>query len=939
MIEIPFKKVLLFLLAVFIVNPIIAESDGVKELPMDSSVRVGRLKNGLTYYLRHNAKPEKKADFYIAQKVGSIQEEEHQRGLAHFLEHMCFNGTEKFPGNSLKNYLESIGVKFGVNLNAYTSIDETVYNINNVPVTVEGAIDSCLWILHDWADGLLLNHEEIDKERWVIHEEWRQRTSASLRMTEQILPQVYPGSRYGARLPIGLMSVVDSFPYQALRDYYEKWYRPDLQGIVIVGDFDVDKMEKKIKKIFSKIKKSKNAAERIYFPVDDNDEMIFAQATDKEQQNYSLQIMFKNDAASRAERNTEEYFRKSVYRSIATSILNQRFGEMMSKDNPPFLSAGVNYGDFILSSTKNAFTFAVTCKPEQINEALPVVFSEVERARRFGFTQSELEREKADNLAYIEKWYAERDKRENGYYVNECVRHFLDNSPMMSPDFDYKLSKEVYSSVTLEDINSVLPSLMKERNIVAVSYAPEKSDIRYPGKSDIEMLFKMTSQAKLSEYVDNVSDAPLLSNIPVGGKVVKSEEGVWGSTVWTLSNGITVAVKPTDFRADNVSLVGYSNGGTNRYPDEDRLNIAFLNNLVHMGGCGSFDAMQLGKKLAGSTATSRVWATDIYDRVEAGCSPKDLETMFQLLYLQFTEPRKDSAAFESYTARVRNSLKDRNMNPKTALSDTMKVALYDNHPRAKVILAADIDSINYDRVIEIYRDRTADASDFTFVIVGNVELALLQPLVERYIGGLPANGRMEKIVDDGVDIRKGIYRNNFRNKMETPTGTEVIIYSGDIEGTQRNGLLMSYLDQILNLVYTEEVREKEGGTYGVGVAGSVIKYPKGEFQLSISFSMAPERREELVSIVERELQRIATEGPRDEHVEKVRNYMLKSFDEAQKENGSWSYWLYRYYFDKEDVYTGYVDLVKSVTKEDIRSFLVSLLEQGNMIEVSMVPAE
>lgn len=910
----------------------------VKEFPLDSSIRVGKLKNGLTYYIRHNAKPEKKADFYIAQKVGSIQEEEHQRGLAHFLEHMCFNGTEKFPGNALKNYLEGIGVKFGANLNAYTAIDETVYNINNVPVTIEGAIDSCLWILHDWADGLILDPKEIDKERGVIHEEWRQRTSAGLRMTEQILPIVFPDSRYGARLPIGLMSVVDSFPYQALRDYYEKWYRPDLQGIVIVGDIDVDDMEKKVKKIFSKIKKAKKPAERIYYPVDDNDEIIFAQATDKEQQNYSLQLMFKHNAPTRAERNSEANFRNAVKRQIAISILNQRFGEIMTKDNPPFLSAGVGYGNFILASTKDAFTIAVTCKPEQINEAIPMVFTEVERARRFGFTQTELDREIADNLAGIERWYAERDKRDNNYYVENCVRHFLDNTPMMSPEDDYEFSKAVYSSVTLEDINSVLSSLMTEKNRVAVSYAPEKEGAQYPGKNDVEMLLKMTSQARITEYVDNVSDEPLLAQLPIGGKVVKTEEGVWGSTVWTLSNGVKVVVKPTDFTADHISLSGYSKGGTNRYPDSDRINIAFMNSIVPLGGLGTFDAMQLGKKLSGCTATSTTWATDIYDRVSAGSSIKDMETMFQLLYLQFTEPRKDSAAYNSYTARVRNSLKDRNLNPSTALSDTMKVALYNNHPRSKAIIASDIDSIDYDRIMELYRDRISDAGDFTFIIVGNVELETLKPYIEQYLGGLPANGRFEDIEDDGVDIRKGIYRNNFKNKMETPTGTEVIIYSGCIESTHRNSLLMSYLNQILNMVYTEEIREKESGTYGVSVNGAINKYPKSEFQLSISFTMAPERREELVAIVERELQRVVKEGPKEEHVEKVRSFMLKSFDESQKENSSWSYWLYRYYFDNEDVHTGYVDLVNSITKEDIRLFLVSLLEQGNMIEVSMTPA-
>ena len=930
------KKASVLVAALIMALPAIAQNAG-EQLPVDPSFRIGKLKNGLTYYIRHNAKPEKKVDFYIAQKVGSIQEEEHQRGLAHFLEHMCFNGTKHFPGKSLINYLETIGVKFGADLNAYTSIEETVYNINNVPVTVEGAIDSCLWILYDWADGLLLNAAEIESERGVIHEEWRQRTSASMRMSEQVLPQVFPGSRYGKRLPIGIMSVIDSFPHHVLRDYYEKWYRPDLQGIIIVGDIDVDQMEKKIKKIFSKIKKAKKPAERIYYPVEDNKEMIFAQATDKEQQNYSLQMMFKHAAPSREALNTKEYLRQSAIYSMAIRMLNQRFGEKASKENPPYMSAGVGYGGYVLTAMKKSFTIAVTCKPEQILQAIPIVFTEVERARRYGFTESELSRVKASYLASNESWYAERDKRDNNYYVNGCVEHFLNSEAMLDPQTDYELSKEIYTSITLDEVNKVIPMLITDENRVAISYAPEKEGVVYPGKSDIEALLAALPQMEVAPYVDNASDEPLLAQLPQGCKVAKSEEGVWGSTVWTLENGIKVVVKPTDFNADQVTLAGYSNGGTNRYPDSDRLNIAFMNNVVPMGGCGNFDATMLGKKLAGNTATSRVWATDIYDRIEAGCSPKDIETMFQLIYLQVTAPRMDEKAYASYMSRMKNRLKDRNLNPNTAFSDTMKVALYNNHPRAKAILASDIDSVDYARMMEMYNDRVSDLSDFVFVIVGNVELASLQPLVEQYIGALPTGGRMEEIMDDGVDIRTGVYRNNFRNKMETPTGTEAIIYSGNIEGTQKNGLLMSYLDQILDIVYTEEIREKEGGTYGVGVSGSVSKYPKGEFQLSISFNMAPERREELAAIVVRELQKMAQEGPSEVHIEKVRSYMLRSFDEAEKENGSWSYRLYRYYFDNEDVYTNYQELVKSVTKEDIRKFLVYILEQGNMIEVSMIP--
>ncbi len=933
-----FNSLLLLMLAMLFALPSAAQKKG-EQLPVDSSITIGKLKNGITYYIRHNEKPDNLVNFYIAQKVGSIQEEESQRGLAHFLEHMCFNGTEHFPGKSLINYLEGIGVKFGADLNAYTSIDETVYNINNVPVGTPGAIDSCLWILRDWADGLTLAAEEIDKERGVIHEEWRGRNTAMMRMQERMLADIFPGSRYGKRLPIGIMEVVDNFPYQALRDYYEKWYRPDLQGIVVVGDIDVKEVEKKIKKIFGKIKKAKNPAERVYYPVDDNKEMIFSQQIDKEQQNYMLQLMYKHDVPSRDQRNTKEYIVENTKRSFAIGMLNSRFGEIMSKENPPYMRAGVGYSDFGVAQTKKAFTVMVQCKPEQIMEAIPMVFTEVERARRFGFTEPEFKRVKENMIAGMDSWYAERDKRTSDYYIQNCVRHFLDEIDMMAPEDEYKLSIEIINSLTLEEINKVIPSLHREDNRVAVSFAPEREGMTYPGKKDIEQLLSMVGNARIAPYEDNAVDAPLLENIPEGGKVVKSEEGKWGSTIWTLSNGIKVILKPTDFQADKLSVAGYKVGGTNRYPDSEKVNIGMLSALSSIGGYGAFDATQLGKKLSGSTASANVSSGPYYDVISAGCSPKDAEEMFQLMYLKYTSPRKDEKAYESYTTRIRNNLKDRNLNPNTALSDTMVVAMYGNHPRVQPFVAADVDKINYDRVLELYKDRTSDATGYMFFIVGNIDLDAIKPLVERYIGALPCNGRVEKIEKTTVETRKGIYRNNFKNKMENPTGTENIIYTGKIEPSLKNRLVMSFLNQVLNIVYTEEVREKEGGTYGVGVRGSISKLPEGEFTLMVNFKMAPERREELAAIVTREFEKLAAEGPVAEQVEKVRSYMLKSFEESQNKNAAWMNWLYNNYFENEDSHTGYEELVKSITAEDIRLLAKYILDQGNFIEVSMTPAE
>ena len=932
------KFLLLAIVAITVSLPALAGKDG-EQLPLDPTIRIGKLKNGITYYIRHNKNPENLVNFYIAQKVGSIQEEEHQRGLAHFLEHMCFNGTEHFPGKAMINYLESIGVKFGADLNAYTSIDETVYNINNVPVNIEGAIDSCLWILHDWADGLILDPQEIDNERGVIHEEWRGRNSAMMRMQERMLADIFPGSRYGSRLPIGIMEVVDNFPYQALRDYYEKWYRPDLQGIIIVGDIDVDDMEKRVKKIFKKIKKAKKPAERVYFPVEDNEEVIFSQQMDKEQQNYMLQIMYKHDATPREMRNTREHLYNTNLRSIATGLLNIRFREIASRENPPYMNAGVGYNNFGVAQTKNAFTIMIACKSEQVMEGLPFVLTEVERARRYGFTNSELQRAKEQMLAGTESWYAEREKRTSGYYINNCVRHFLDNNDMMDPTYEYELTKEIINAITLEEVNAVIPSLFREDNKVVVSFAPEKEGAVYPGIKDIEMLQNAIANARISAYEDNAVDAPLLAEIPTGCKVASSNDDKWGTTVWTLENGIKVVVKPTDFQADKISLSGYKVGGTNRYPDSERLNIAMTLSLVPAGGYGVFDAMQLNKKLSGSTASASFGWSATHDLITADCSTKDIEQMFQLMYLKFTQPRKDEKAFESLTSRMRNNLKDRSLNPNTALSDTLIRALYDNHPRVMPLLAEDVDKVDYDRVLEIYRERTSDATGYTFVIVGNIDLEALKPLVERYIGALPCNGRVEEIVASPVKVREGVYKNNFKNKMETPTGTQVVTYTGKIDPSEKNILTMSFLNQILNIVYTEEVREKEGGTYGVGVQGNISEEPECQYSLSINFKMSPDRREELLAIIVKQFEKMAAEGPVSEHVEKVRSYMLKSFDERQKRNGAWKNWLYKYFVQGKNTYDGYTDLINSITAEDIRLLAKYILDQGNYIEVSMTPAE
>ena len=682
--------------------PVLAQQ--AQPIPTDPNVRIGKLENGLTYYIRHNALPEGQADFYIAQKVGSILEEENQRGLAHFLEHMCFNGTKHFPGNGLRDYLENIGVKFGTNLNAYTAMDETVYNINNVPIhKVPEAIDSCLWILRDWSDGLTLGEAEIDKERGVIHEEWRTRMGATMRIYEKVFPLVYPGSQYANRLPIGTMEVVDNFPYKALRDYYEKWYRPDQQGIIIVGDFDVDQMEAKVKSIFSDVEMPANPAERIYYPVPDNKEPIVAIATDKEQTNVRIQYMMKHEAIPNAAKNDVNYMVMNFAQGMMAQMFDTRFEEIVQQSsNPPFMGAGVFDGNFLIANTKEAFTGVAICKEDGVETAFTTLIREMERARRYGFTEGEFARVKATYLRSLENAYNERSKRKNTEYAEEYVRHFIDNEPIPGIEAEYSMMNQIAPMIPVAAINQMMQQMMSDSNLVITVFAPEKEGVSYPTKERMLELVAQVKTENIEPYVDKVSNEPLISQLPEAGKVVKTTEGQYGSKVYTLSNGVKIIMKPTDYKADEIRMNAFSAGGNSLLPTEDIINIEVLNEVCELGGLGNFSSTDLMKVLAGKIVGVTPYVNSLEEGLSGSCSPKDLETLLQLTYLMFTAPRMDEAAFESYKNRAKASLGYQELNPATAFNDTLTVALYNHHPRAIKFTKEMVDQIDYARTMEMY---------------------------------------------------------------------------------------------------------------------------------------------------------------------------------------------------------------------------------------------
>ena len=914
-------------------------------LPVDKNVRIGQLDNGLTYYIRHNKLPENRAEFYIAQKVGSSLEEPQQRGLAHFLEHMAFNGTKNFPGDDkglgVIPWCETVGIKFGTNLNAYTSIDETVYNISNAPIDRTGVLDSCLLILHDWSNYILLKDDEIDKERGVIREEWRSRNSGMLRVYTDLLPTIYQGDKYADCMPIGSIDVINNFPYKDIRDYYHKWYRPDLQGIVIVGDIDVDTVEAKLKAVFADVQKPVNPAERTYYPVADNKEPIVAIGTDKEVDDPSIEIYFKQDATPDSEKNNVGYLASQYMTSMISSMLDARLSELVQSANPPFTRASSDYSDFFVAKTKEAFALSASSKADGIETALKTLLQETERARRFGFTESEYARARANYLQSLESAYNEREKTKHGSYVREYVQNFLNGEPIPGIEAKYAMMNQLAPNIPLQAMNMVMQQLVPDSNQVVIIAGPAKEGLKYPTKEEVISLLKGMKDLDLQAYVDKVSDEPLMKEAPKGGKIISEKEGdIYGSTKLVLSNGVTVYVKKTDFKADEIRMKGTSLGGKSIFPDKDALNFAVIDNVIAVGGLGNFSQVDLTKVLAGKKVSVNAGLGATTENVFGTCSPKDFETMMQLTYLTFTAPRKDAEAFESFKNRMKAQLESAQANPLSSINDSLQKAMYNNHPRVVMMKPEMVDQIDYDRILEMYNDRFKDASDFTFYFVGNIDLETAKPLIAEYLGALPAINRKETFKDTKMSIRKGVYKNEYAKEQQTPTATIVFLYSGKAPYTLKNDILLSFATQVLDMVYTEEVREKEGGTYGVNCYGDLQKYPKEQLLLQIVFQTDPAKKDKLAGIVVDELKKLAAEGPSDVHLQKVKEYMLKKYADNQKENGYWMNNLNDYFYYGMDMTEGYTDIVNSITAKDIQKFVSDLLKQGNEIEVTMtVPSK
>jgi zinc protease len=904
-----------------------------KPLPFDPAVTTGKLSNGLTYYIRQNHKPEDRAEFRLIVKVGSVLEDDSQRGLAHFIEHMAFNGTKNFRKQELVNFLESIGMRFGADLNAYTSFDETVYQLQ-VPTDSTSVLEKSLQILEDWAHNVSFEDEEIDKERGVVIEEWRGGRGAESRIRDKQFPIIFNNSRYAERLPIGLKEVLDTFQHETLRRFYRDWYRPELMAVVAVGDFDKSKIEKLIREKFSRIPAVKKPRIREQFTVPEHKQPLFAIATDPEATRAGVTVYYKRPAQSKV---TGNDYRRTLVNQIYTSMLSQRLYELTQQTDPPFQFGYASSSSLV--PTTDAYVLGAAVDDQKILTGLEALLTEAARARQHGFTQSELDRIKVEFMRSYEQAFDERGKTESYSYAQEYARNFLEGEPAPGIAVEYELVKNVLPGITLEEINGLSNQLMPLSNRVIAVTAPAKEGIAVPDERQLRAVFEAVENKSVTAYQDQVSTEPLMAQTPQPGSIASTATNAkLGTTEWKLSNGVHVILKPTDFKDDEVMFAAFSPGGTSLVSDADFITATAATSVVTEGGLGNFDQIQLPKVLAGKVAGVSPYISELYEGLSGGGSPKDMETLFQLIYLYMTSPRLDSTAFVSYRTRSKSSLHNRSSSPESAFGDTLKGTLSQYHYRRRPWTEATFDSIDFHRAFDIYRERFADADDFTFIFVGNFKEGQIRPLVEKYLASLPTLPRTDQWRDIGVTPPKGVIAKSVRRGTE-PKARVQMIFTGPFEWNRENRVAMGAMTDVLEIMLRESLREEKGGVYSVGVYGSPSKYPRTEYSLIVSFGCAPERVEELTQTVFSQIDSLKTFGPSATNLAKVKESDRRDREVGVKENQFWMAQLQYYRMHGEDpdniLTTG--SLFEHLTAADVQDAARRYLNEGNYVKMLLLP--
>ncbi len=931
-------KAIALLVAIFTVLGSHAQGDSGQLIPNDDSVRYGVLENGLTYYIRHNSEPRERASFYIIQDVGALLEEDHQNGLAHFLEHMAFNGTENFPDKGIIDFLERHGVAFGENINAYTGQNQTVYTLIDVPVTKPGIIDTSLLILHDWSNYLLLTDEEIDAERGVIKEEWRTGNTAQRRMLKDALPYLYPGSKFAERDVIGDMEVIENFAYDDLRDFYHRWYRTDLQAIAIVGDFDAVEMEQKVTGLFSSIPPVENPPERPFFEIPEQEELVYGLVTDKEADQTIIRYMVRHRTSETGVRTIMDQ-RENLIHSLFNQVMSQRVEELLQKGDPPFVTGVINYGQF--ERGYEALQVITLPKPNQEELGFSSMMTELERVRRYGLTQGELDRARADMLTRWEKYYNERDKIRNDEYINDYVNHFLEGDAFPSAETSYMLIQALLPTITLEDFDERLARWTEGNNQVLLVQGPAGEEFDHLTEAGAMAIFSRVAQAEIEPYQEEALAESLIDEeLPEAAITETREPGVMDAVEWKLSNGALVVFSHADFEKDQVQIRAYSKGGSSLYGDDYVPSTDMLTSLIEMYGTGDFDATQLQKMMAGKNVSLQLDLGYLSEGLNGTSTPKDLETLMQLIYLYFNDPRFDPEAHEAIMARYLAFVENMNKNPQKIMGDSLSLIMTDYHPRTRVLNREFLEDVDLEKIEDVYTQRYADASDYLFLIVGNVTEEQVRPLVQKYIGAIPDLDRKENWIDRKIYEPEGRVEKTIPLTMETPKASVNIMIKNNLVYSPYHRIILQAIEGILDLRYVETIREEEGGTYGVSVRTGIERWPLEKGSLQIRFDCDPERAEELKEKVYQELDRLAVEGPSEEDLGKTVENMLKVRQQNKEHNAYVLGVLYNYYVNgiNFDDPANYEEILERLTVEDIQNAMAAFYTGSNVVDVVFMPA-
>lgn len=933
------RKILIVLAAILvamIVKMGMAQSPLSQPVPMDPEIRSGRLTNGMTYYIRHNEEPKERASFYIIQNVGALLENDGQNGLAHFLEHMAFNGTQHFEGKGILNTLEKHGVKFGDNINAFTAFTETVYNLSEVPTTHPGLVDTCLLVLHDWSHYLSLTDDEINLERGVLTEEWRTRRNAAFRMRSQWFPVLFKGSKYAVRDVIGDTTVIRYQKPDTLRSFYHEWYRTDLQAIAIVGDINVDSVEVKVKEMFSPIPAVINPKPKPDFSIPSHDETYYVLATDKEapQSQVSIYILNKNDDGKPKDLN---YLRESYIESLYNMMTEMRIQELLQKGVPPFVAGYTQISDFVRGY--DVYAIGTVAKPNEEAKSLEAILIETEKIKRFGFLNSELERAKANFLTNLESQYKQKDKINNDNFCSEISSNFLTAEPMPGIDFDYAFANQIIPTITVEEISAKAKEWIKDSDRTIVVTGPSEGVTHLNEKEARDIITKVSAM-DIAPYTDVASSTSLI-NVELKGSAIKSEKKLddFNAVEWTLKNNVKVVYRFADYEKDEVSLQAYSNGGSSIWDNQYVPSAEMATTFSEAYGVGDFDAITLQKMLSGKKVAISPNLDDLTEGFSGSSSPKDFETLMQLLYLMFEKPRFDREAHDALMARYMAYVANMEKDPRKTMQDSMLFITSNYHPRARSLSTQFLKEVNFDDIEKIYKDRFSDAGDFTFFIVGNIDEATVKGYVEKYIGSLTDSKRKETWIDRGIRNPKGKTVKTIPLALTTPKSTVNVIYANKIEFNQKNRLALQVLEAILDLRYTETVREDEGGTYGVRLSSNLLQYPINKASLKMSFDCDPLKADKLKAIIYRELDKIVAEGPTVVDFDKTITNMLKDREQAREHNSFWMNTLYSFYYTgiNSAIADNYENLLKAMTQKDIQDFTRQLLTNPDLMDIVFVP--